>query len=111
MSKPVEVTDSSFQSEVLESSTPVLVDLWAAWCAPCLMIAPVIEELAQQYAGKLKFCKLNVDSNSATTAQYGIMSIPTLLLFNQGKLVDQIVGAVPKQHLVSRLETLLDQLK
>ena len=109
MSEPVEVTDSSFQSEVLKSSTPVLVDFWAEWCAPCLMVAPVIEELAQQYAGKFKFCRLNVDSNSATTAQYGIMSIPTLLLFNQGKLMDQIVGAVPKQQLVPRLEILLDQ--
>ncbi len=107
MSKPIDVTDSSFQSEVLESSIPVLVDFWAAWCPPCKMIALVIEELAQQYAGKLKVCKLNVDSNSATATQYGIMSIPTLLLFKQGKLVDQIVGTVPKQHLVSRLETLL----
>jgi thioredoxin 1 len=73
------------------------------------MIAPVIEKLTEEYAGKFKFCKLNVDSNSAAASQYSIMSIPTLLLFNQGKLVDQIVGAVPKQHLVSRLETLLDQ--
>ncbi len=109
MSNTIEVTDSDFQSEVLESSTPVLVDFWAEWCAPCLMVAPVIDELAQQYADKFKFCRLNVDSNSATASQYSIMSIPTLLLFNQGKLVDQIVGAVPKQHLVSRLETLLDQ--
>ncbi|MBI3184792.1 MAG: thioredoxin [Myxococcales bacterium] len=95
----VAVSDSQFKKEVLENQEPVLVDFWATWCAPCRAIAPVLEDLAGQYRGKVKFAKLNVDDNQDTAQQYGIRSIPTLLLFKGGKVVEQIVGAVPKAKL------------
>ncbi len=101
--KPVQVEDSNFQAEVLNSSIPVLVDFWAVWCGPCKMIAPVVEELAKDYDGKLKVTKMDVDSNPKTAMQYGIRSIPTLLVFKGGQVVEQIVGAVPKRHLVDKV--------
>ncbi|NLC77022.1 MAG: thioredoxin [Clostridia bacterium] len=96
----VVVTNDSFQREVLESELPVLVDFWAAWCGPCKMIAPIIDEIAQEFSGEVKVCKLNVDENGETAAQYGIMSIPTLLLFKDGVLVGQQIGYQPKEALV-----------
>lgn len=94
--KPHNVTDQNFSNEVLNSSQPVLVDFWAPWCAPCRMIAPVIEELAEEMEGIAKICKLNTDDNQQTAAQYGIRGIPTLGIFKNGEMVDSIVGIVPK---------------
>ncbi|MFL5350171.1 MAG: thioredoxin [Hyalangium sp.] len=93
------IGDGDFSKEVLQSDTPVLVDFWATWCAPCRAIAPAVEDLAKQYEGKVKFTKLNIDDNQDTPQQYGIRSIPTLLVFKGGKVVGQIVGAVPKTRI------------
>ncbi len=101
--KPVVVTDANFKNEVLDSQTPVLVDFWATWCGPCKMIAPIVEELAAEYNGKMKFGKLDVDANPQVSMQFGIRSIPTLLVFKGGKVVDQIVGAMPKRNLVEKI--------
>ena len=101
--KPVEVNDANFKNEVLDSQTPVLVDFWAVWCGPCKIIAPIVEELAKEYDGKMKFGKLDVDNNPQVSMQYGIRSIPTLLVFKGGKVVDQIVGAMPKRNLLEKL--------
>ena len=107
MAKPVNVDDAEFQVSVLDSEVPVLVDFWAEWCGPCKMIAPVVDELAKEFDGKIKFTKLNVDFNPQTSAKYGVRSIPTLLIFKGGAPVDQVVGAVPKSVLQQRLEKAL----
>ena len=99
----VKVNDSNFKQEVLESDTPVLVDFWAEWCYPCKMVAPTVEELAKQYQGKLKVCKINVDEAPKIAANYGIMSIPTLSVFKSGKVMEQIVGAMPKSELENKI--------
>jgi thioredoxin 1 len=101
--KTVQITDANFQAEVLKSDKPVLVDFWAVWCGPCKMIAPVVEELAGELDGKLKVTKMDVDANPQTAMQYGIRSIPTLLVFTGGQVVEQIIGAVPKRHLVDKV--------
>ena len=101
--KPIEVTDATFQNEVIKSDKPVLVDFWAEWCGPCKMIAPVVEELAKEYDGRLKVGKVDVDSNQAVSMQYGVRSIPTLLIFKGGKVVEQVVGAVPKRMLAEKV--------
>jgi thioredoxin 1 len=95
----VQVSDGSFESDVLKSSVPVLVDFWASWCGPCKAIAPAIDELAEQYAGQIKVAKVNVDENPATPGKFGVRGIPTLILFKDGQIVDQVVGAVPKNQL------------
>lgn len=101
------VNDSSFITEVLESDIPVLVDFWAAWCGPCQVMGPVVDDIATQYEGKIKVLKLNVDENPQTPAKYGIRSIPTLILFNKGKIVDRIIGAQPKSGVEELLKKVL----
>ncbi len=101
--QPVHVSDQNFKSEVLDAQTPVLVDFWAVWCGPCKMIAPLVEELAKEYDGKLKVAKMDVDANPKTSTDFGIRSIPTLLVFKGGAVVEQIIGAVPKRQLVDKV--------
>ena len=100
----VNVTDVSFETDVLQSGVPVLVDFWASWCGPCKMVGPIVEELADDFAGKVKVCKLNGDENTKTAQAYGVMSIPTLILFKNGKEVDRVVGFRPKADLAELLE-------
>jgi len=104
---PVDVTDQTFSREVLSFSGPVLLDCWAPWCGPCKMVAPVLEQLASEYAGRLKIAKLNVDENPSTASKYGIQSIPTMLLFKNGSLVNSLVGALPKHEIERHLGTIL----
>lgn len=105
--KPVEITDQNFETEVIKSDKPVLIDFWAVWCGPCKLIAPIVEELAGEYDGKVKIGKLDVDSNQQTSIKYGVRSIPTLLLFKDGNLKDTIIGAVPKSKIVEKLNAAL----
>ncbi len=103
----VELSGSNFEQEVMKSNTPVLVDLWAAWCGPCRVIGPVVEELAGTYAGKMKMGKLNVDDHPQLAAQYRVMNIPTLLLFKGGDEVDRIVGVMPKEELTRHIDKVI----
>jgi len=103
MSKPIAITDETFAAEVVQAELPVLTDFWAAWCAPCHMIAPALEEIAAEYAGQLKIAKLDVDSNPRTAMQFGVMSIPTLILFKNGQAVERLVGAMPKRSLLTKI--------
>jgi len=97
-------TDASFEQDVLESQKPVLIDFWAVWCGPCRMVGPVVEQLATEYAGKIKVGKVDVDNNPQTAMKYGIRSIPSILLFKNGVVVDSVVGAVPKQNLIKMID-------
>jgi thioredoxin 1 len=101
--KPAEFTDANFEKEVLQSTAPVLVDFWAVWCGPCKMIAPVVEEIAKEYDGRLKVGKVDVDNNPEVAMKFGIRSIPTLMVFKGGKVVEQIIGAIPKRNLLDKV--------
>ncbi len=103
----IHLTDENFDQEVKNATTPVLVDFWAAWCGPCRMIAPTIDEIADEYQGKLKVAKINVDENPNKTVEYKIMSIPNMKIFKQGKVVDEIIGVVPKEELIKHIDKVL----
>jgi thioredoxin 1 len=104
MAHPVAISDNSFQSEVIDSDTPVLVDFWAEWCGPCKMIAPVLEKIADEYDGSLKIAKLDVDHNPQVSMKFGVMSIPTLLLFKNGTVVEKLIGFMPKERLLDKIK-------
>jgi thioredoxin 1 len=103
----IDVSDQNFENEVIKSELPVLLDLWAPWCGPCHMVAPVIDGLAGKYNGRVKFCRLNVDENPQTAAKYRIMSIPTLMFFKDGQVADTVIGAVPERILQPKIDALL----
>ncbi len=105
--KPITITDDNFENEVLKSELPVIIDFWAEWCSPCRLIAPIIEELANEYEGKIKVGKLDVDVNQQTAIKYGVRSIPTVLMFKDGEVKDVIIGAVPKAMFVEKIEKLI----
>jgi thioredoxin 1 len=107
MSQVFELTDANFEVEVMNSDKPVLVDFWAVWCGPCKMVGPIVEEIAQEYDGKLKVGKLDVDQNSKTASHFAIMSIPSILFFKNGGVVDSVIGAVPKRVLTEKIDKLL----
>jgi thioredoxin 1 len=107
MSKPVEINEAKFDEVVLKAKTPVLVDFWAPWCGPCRMVAPIVEELANEYEGKVSFFKLNVDDNPKIASKFGVMSIPTLIIFKNGQLASNIVGFRPKPELKKSIDTAL----
>jgi thioredoxin 1 len=107
VSNVAEVNDGSFDQEVLRSEVPVLIDFWAPWCGPCKAISPIVEELAGEYEGRLKVLKMNVDDNPQTPSRYGVRGIPNLIVFKNGQVADQIVGAVPKGHLVKAIDRAL----
>jgi thioredoxin 1 len=110
MSKKAEFTDANFGAEVVSSNLPVLVDFWAPWCGPCRIVDPIVEEIAGQYEGKLKVGKLNTDDNRETAATYGVMSIPTIIIFKNGKEKERIVGAQPKRAIVEKIDKVLTSL-
>jgi thioredoxin 1 len=107
MSKPIEVTDETFEKEVIQSDIPVVVDFWAIWCGPCRTVAPILEQIAEEYSGRIKVAKLDVDHNPNIAVKYGIRSIPTILFFKNGNFSDQIIGAYPKSNFVEKVEALL----
>jgi thioredoxin 1 len=104
MGAPLAITDATFETEVLNAPEPVLVDFWATWCQPCKMIAPVLDEIATEQTGRLKITKLDVDANGETAMRFGVQSIPTLILFKDGQQVERLLGAMPKQSIMSKLE-------
>jgi thioredoxin 1 len=111
MSKPIHVSDAEFQEKVLNSTTPVIVDFWAPWCGPCRMVAPILEELAKDYDGKIVVAKVNTDENPQWAMKFGVQGIPTMLFVKDGQLVDRMVGAAPKPFIQQRVDALLEAVK
>jgi thioredoxin 1 len=109
MAHPVAISDTSFDSEVGQAEKPVLVDFWAEWCGPCRMVAPILENLAEEYAGSLKIAKLDVDRNPQTSMKFGVQSIPTMILFKDGKEVERLIGYMPKERLLNRIKPYIGQ--
>lgn len=109
MSKIISLNEQSWKNEVTDSELPAIVDFWAEWCAPCRMMAPILEEISKEYEGKIKVGKLNVDENPTVAGEYRVMGIPTLLFFRSGKLVDKVVGVVPKKALQDKIETIIKE--
>lgn len=107
MSNEIEFTDANFETEVIKSDTPVLVDFWAPWCGPCKIIAPIVEEISKEYEGRLKVGKVNTDDNQQVATNFGVMSIPTLMIFKDGQVVERIIGAQPKAALTPKIEAVL----
>lgn len=103
----IDVTDATFESEVIKSSLPVVIDMWAPWCGPCRMVEPILTKISEKYSGKVKFCRLNVDENKNTPSKYHVMSIPNIIFLKNGKVVDTAVGALPESTLQSKVEALL----
>lgn len=103
----VNLTKENFETEVIKSDLPVLVDFWAPWCGPCRMIAPIVDEIAKEYAGKIKVCKLNIDDSPELASQFGVMSIPTMIIFDKGKVVNKSVGVLPKEKLAELIDSCL----
>ncbi len=106
--KVIHVTDANFDLEIIQSNVPALIDFWATWCAPCRALAPIVEEMAETYTGKVKVAKMNVDENPATPGKYGVRGIPTLILFKDGQVLDQVVGAVPKSQIQGLIDKAFD---
>ena len=109
MAKPIEVTEETFQATVLENTLPVIVDFWAAWCPPCRILSPIIEEISNDYEGKIVVCEVDVDKNQSLAQKYSIRSIPTVLLIKNGEIKDQVIGALPKNQLVQKIDALLQE--
>ncbi len=107
MGKEITLNDENFEQEVLQADVPVLVDFWAPWCGPCRILGPIVEEISEEYDGKVKVCKLSTDDSSALPGQYGVISIPTMIIFKEGQPVDQMIGAVPKETIISKLDEVL----
>ena len=109
MAKPIEVTEDTFQSSVIENTLPVIVDFWAAWCPPCKILHPILDEIAEDYDGKVAVCKVDVDQNQSLAQKYGVRSIPTVFIFKGGEIKDQVIGALPKEQITAKIDAVLQE--